>query len=335
MAPKAKAATVSLYELLRVAPAATDKEVRKAYLVLSRVVHPDRNPSPHAQQDFIALKKAYDILSDATKRERYDRTGQVDDESQSFADAYERYRGVPVSEEDIVSYMEGYRNSEAEQQDLLQYYEAHCGDVSRILGSIVGSTDNDIPRFVKFLKAAIRSGKVSAAYKRAFVPSSVMKEAELEAECEELGEDLGEEEEDDDDDEVEEEDDDDDDDEEGEDEEDEEDEEVGGAEMEVEAASAPGDAGPPPGVPAALWEQIRGKQAGRRNDFQGLFARAEAAGKAEAAADKAKKAARKAGGRGAEPSAAAGNKGKLKGKVPKANPITKPKASPKGSRRQR
>ena len=103
----------------------------------------------------------------------------------------------------------------------------------------------------------------------------------------------------------------------------------------TEAASAPGDAGPPPGVPAALWEQIRGKQAGRRNDFQGLFARAEAAGKAEAAADKAKKDARKAGGRGAESSAAAGNKGKLKGKVPKANPITKPKASPKGSRRQR
>ena len=161
MAPKkAKAAAVSLYELLRVTPAATDKEVRKAYLVLSRAVHPDRNPSPHAQQDFIALKKAYDILSDATKRERYDRTGQVDDESQSFADAYERYRGVPISDEDIVSYMESYRNSEAEQQDLVDYFEAHRGDVSRILGSLVGSTDKDIPRFVKFLKAALRSGQV-------------------------------------------------------------------------------------------------------------------------------------------------------------------------------
>ena len=304
---KAKKAAVSLYELLRVAPAATDKEIRKAYLVLSRAVHPDRNPSPHAQQDFIALKKAYDILSDATKRERYDRTGQVDDESQSFADAYERYRGVPVSEEDIVSYMEGYRNSEAEQQDLLEYFEAHRGDVSRILGSIVGSTDKDIPRFVKFLKEAIRSGKVSAAYKRAFMPSSVMKEAELEAECEELGEDLGEEEDD---------------------------EEVGGAAMEVEAGSAAGDAGPPPGVPAALWEQIRGKQAARRDDFQGLFARAEAAGKAEAAAAKRKQAAKKAAARGAEPLAAAGSKGKLKGKGPKANPIGK-KASPKGGRRQR
>ena len=74
MLAMAKKAAVSLYELLRVAPAATDKEIRKAYLVLSRAVHPDRNPSPHAQQDFIALKKAYDILSDATKRERYDRT---------------------------------------------------------------------------------------------------------------------------------------------------------------------------------------------------------------------------------------------------------------------
>ena len=338
---KAKKAAASdnpnqLYELLRVERTATDKEIRKAYLVLSRAVHPDRNPSPHAQQDFIALKKAYDILSDATKRERYDRTGQVDDESQSFADAYERYRGVPVSEEDIVSYMEGYRNSEAEQQDLLEYFEAHRGDVSRILGSIVGSTDKDIPRFVKFLKEAIRSGKVSAAYKRAFVPSSVMKEAELEAECEELGEDLGEEEDDEEDgeDEEDEDEDEDEDEEDDEDQEEEEEEEVGVAAMEVEAGSAPGDAGPPPGVPAALWEQIRGKQAARRDDFQGLFARAEAAGKAEAAAAKRKQAAKKAAARGAEPLAAAGSKGKLKGKGPKANPIGK-KASPKGGRRQR
>ena len=157
---KTKATTVSLYELLRVAPAATDKEIRKAYLVLSRAVHPDRNPSKHAEEDFIALKKAYDILSDTAKRERYDRTGQVDDESQSFADAYERYRGVPISDEDIVSYMESYRNSEAEKQDLVDYFEAHRGDVSRILGSVVGSNDKDIPRFVKFLKAALRSGQV-------------------------------------------------------------------------------------------------------------------------------------------------------------------------------
>ena len=75
-----KISTVSLYELLRIKQTATDKEIRKAYLVLSRAVHPDRNPCPHAQQDFIALKRAYDILNDKTKRERYDRTGQAEDE---------------------------------------------------------------------------------------------------------------------------------------------------------------------------------------------------------------------------------------------------------------
>ena len=128
---KAKAGAVSLYELLRVAPAATDKEIRKAYLVLSRAVHPDRNPSPHAQQDFIALKKAYDILRDPAKRERYDRTGQADDESQSFADAYERYRGVPISDEDITAYMESYRGSEAEQQDLVDYFEVRTSSCMR------------------------------------------------------------------------------------------------------------------------------------------------------------------------------------------------------------
>ena len=97
--------------------------------------------------------------SDAARRERYDRTGQTDEDSQSFADAYERYRGVPITEDDIGAYLSTYRESEAEQNDLVAYFEAHGGDVSHILGAIVGSGDADVPRFVKFFKAALRSGK--------------------------------------------------------------------------------------------------------------------------------------------------------------------------------
>jgi hypothetical protein len=39
--------------------------------------------------------------------------------------------------------------------------QEHCGEISHLLGSIVGSTDADIPRYVKFFKAALKSGQVA------------------------------------------------------------------------------------------------------------------------------------------------------------------------------
>ena len=115
---------------------------------------------PDAEKHFIALKKAYEVLKDPARRERYDRTGSADEDSQSFVDAYERYRGVPLTEEDVSGFLSAYRGSEAEEEDLVAYFEEHEGDVSQILASIIGSSDGDIPRFAKFFKAALASGRV-------------------------------------------------------------------------------------------------------------------------------------------------------------------------------
>ncbi len=50
------------YDLLGIAENASENEVRKAYRRMAMQFHPDKNPSPHANERFIQLTEAYEIL---------------------------------------------------------------------------------------------------------------------------------------------------------------------------------------------------------------------------------------------------------------------------------
>jgi len=64
------------YETLNVAKDASQDEIRKSYRKLARKHHPDLNPGDKAAEDrFKVLQEAYDVLSDAKKREMYDQYG--------------------------------------------------------------------------------------------------------------------------------------------------------------------------------------------------------------------------------------------------------------------
>ena len=66
------------YEVLGVAKNATDDDLKKAYRRLAMKYHPDRNPdSKEAEGKFKEAKEAYEMLSDAAKREAYDRYGHA------------------------------------------------------------------------------------------------------------------------------------------------------------------------------------------------------------------------------------------------------------------
>ena len=68
--------TEDLYDTLGVAKDASPAEIKKAYRRKAKTAHPDAGGSA---EKFGALSRAHRILSDEEKREKYDRTGKVDD----------------------------------------------------------------------------------------------------------------------------------------------------------------------------------------------------------------------------------------------------------------
>ncbi len=66
------------YEVLGVARAATQDEILKAYHRLAKKLHPDLNPGDKgSESQFKEIASAYDLLSDAEKRRRFD-SGEID-----------------------------------------------------------------------------------------------------------------------------------------------------------------------------------------------------------------------------------------------------------------
>src|SRR5271170_3058466 len=66
------------YNLLGVARNASEAEIKSAYRKLAMKHHPDRNPgNKEAEASFRKINSAYEVLSDAKKKELYDRFGEA------------------------------------------------------------------------------------------------------------------------------------------------------------------------------------------------------------------------------------------------------------------
>jgi len=66
------------YEILGVGKSATADEIKKAYRKTAMQYHPDRNPGDAAAEEkFKEAAEAYEVLSDADKRAKYDRYGHA------------------------------------------------------------------------------------------------------------------------------------------------------------------------------------------------------------------------------------------------------------------
>jgi molecular chaperone DnaJ len=76
-----------LYEVLGVGRDAAVDDIKKAYRQMALKYHPDRNPGDkEAEKKFREAAEAYDVLSDAEKRQRYDRYGHAGLEGAAFHD---------------------------------------------------------------------------------------------------------------------------------------------------------------------------------------------------------------------------------------------------------
>jgi molecular chaperone DnaJ len=65
------------YQVLGVQRDASDAEIKKAFRRLARELHPDVNEAPDAEERFREVAEAYEVLSNAERRELYDRYGHA------------------------------------------------------------------------------------------------------------------------------------------------------------------------------------------------------------------------------------------------------------------
>ena len=85
------------YKILGISKTASADEVKKAYRKLAKQHHPDLNPGNNQSASrFKDISSAYDLLSDADKRARFDR-GEIDASGQERADSsfYRSHAGGP------------------------------------------------------------------------------------------------------------------------------------------------------------------------------------------------------------------------------------------------
>lgn len=85
MAPKR-----DYYEILDVSGDATSEEIKKAFRRLAFKYHPDHNRNDGAEEKFKEINEAFEVLSDADKRARYDHFGHIDTDG-SFTRGFEGF----------------------------------------------------------------------------------------------------------------------------------------------------------------------------------------------------------------------------------------------------
>jgi curved DNA-binding protein len=78
----ARTPDTDLYQVLGLTREATPDQIKKAFRKLAKEHHPDRNPGdPKAQQRFVEVSRAFEVLSDPDKRAAYDEFGPASLES--------------------------------------------------------------------------------------------------------------------------------------------------------------------------------------------------------------------------------------------------------------
>ena len=84
------------YEVLGVGRGASDEEIKRAFRKLALEYHPDRNSSDGAADRFKEVNEAYQVLSDAERRSRYDRFGHsgVTNGGATGFEGFEHFGGV-------------------------------------------------------------------------------------------------------------------------------------------------------------------------------------------------------------------------------------------------
>lgn len=79
------------YEILEVSKDASDEDIKRAFRKKAMEYHPDRNKEANASDRFKEVNEAYQVLSDATQRSKYDQFGHSGIDGRTSAGGFEGF----------------------------------------------------------------------------------------------------------------------------------------------------------------------------------------------------------------------------------------------------
>ncbi|KAF4125559.1 DnaJ-like protein subfamily C member 9 [Geosmithia morbida] len=161
------------YDVLELERSCTADEIKKAYRKAALKHHPDKVPDDpkkkkKAHEIFQEIAFAYAVLSDETRRKRYDETGStsesiVDADGFDWSDYYRSQFKDAVNADAIEQFAEQYKGSEDEKSDLLAAFELFEGDMDMIYETVILSDPvDDDERFRRIIDEAIANREVPA-----------------------------------------------------------------------------------------------------------------------------------------------------------------------------
>jgi len=161
--------TRDLYEILGVEKAATEKQLKKAYYLLSLKYHPDRADDDQDKatrtSKFQVLSRVYEVLSNEEQRVAYDETGELLDEGDVLTqdknwEQYWRLLFKKISKADIEEFEREYKGSGEEKESIVGYYVQFEGDMDEIMSHVMCSTHEDEDRIRDVIQESIDAGDV-------------------------------------------------------------------------------------------------------------------------------------------------------------------------------
>lgn len=134
-----------LYAIMGLEKSCNQDDIRIAYLRLAKRLHPDKNDSKTAAEEFRRVHAAYVTLIDPKRRKEYDETGRVGIEVVDVP-SYATF-----SSEDLAAFTKSYKGSKEERDDVLKAWR-RFKDVDLIIKYVPSATARDKARFLRILE---------------------------------------------------------------------------------------------------------------------------------------------------------------------------------------
>ncbi|CAH7685347.1 hypothetical protein BY996DRAFT_6429192 [Phakopsora pachyrhizi] len=164
-----------LYGALGLKPDAKESEIKTSYRKLALKFHPDKFPlniTDDQRNDYLIkferIGFAYKVLSDSTRRKRWDETGRTDEnfllnggngsDHEAWKEYFKDLWSGEVNSTTIKEFTLKYQGSDEELNDLHQHYLDFDGSLEEILSHTMCATDADEPRIIKRIDESIKSG---------------------------------------------------------------------------------------------------------------------------------------------------------------------------------